>query len=100
MIDTTPASDNSSRFRKNLLERILKTVIAIDDKMRDQNLQCDINRKAAKASALSPGKTHTYEFLTGKKILLSDQSRIIEQGKFIYSPLSKAFKEQIKRIED
>ena len=30
----------------------------------------------------------------------SDQSRIIEQAKFTYSPLSKAFKKQIKTIED
>ena len=32
VIDATLASDNSSRFRKNLLERIQKLIIAIDDK--------------------------------------------------------------------
>ena len=57
--------------------------MAIDNKMRDQNLQYDIKRKAARTSALSSGKTDTYEFLTGEKILLSDQSRIIEKAKFI-----------------
>ena len=51
--------------------------MTIDNKMRDQNLQYDIKRKAARTSALSSGKTDTYEFLTGEKILLSDQSRII-----------------------
>ena len=28
-----------------------------------------------------------YEYLTGKEILPSDQSRIIQQAKFAYSPL-------------
>ena len=30
----------------------------------------------------------------------SDQSRIIEQAKFAYSPLGKAFGKQVKTIED
>ena len=30
----------------------------------------------------------------------SDPSRIIEQAKFTYSPLGKAFQKQIKTIED
>ena len=33
-------------------------------------------------------------------MLPSYQSRIIEQKKFTYSPLSKAFVKQIKTIED
>ena len=33
--NTTLASDNSSRFEKNLLERIWKLIIKIDDKIRD-----------------------------------------------------------------
>ena len=41
-----------------------------------------------------------YEYLTGKKILPSDQSRIIEQAKFTYLPLGKAFEKQTKTIED
>ena len=39
-------------------------------------------------------------FLRAEKILLSDQSRIIEQAKYTYSPLGKAFEKQIKTIED
>ena len=46
------------------------------------------------------GKIGKYEYLTGKEILLSNQSRIIEQAKFIYSPLGKAFQKQRKAIED
>ena len=71
-----------------------------DDKIRDEKLQYDINREAAKISTLSSGKINKYEYLTGKEILPSDQSRIIEQAKFIYSPLGKAFKKQIKTIGD
>ena len=50
----------------------------IDDKIRDKKWQDDINREAAKISALSFGKTDKYEYLTGKEILPSDQNRIIE----------------------
>ena len=62
-----------------------------DDKIRDENVQCNINREAGKISALSSGKIDKYQFLTGEEILPSDQSRIIEQAKFTYSPLRKAF---------
>ena len=41
-----------------------------------------------------------YEYLTGGDILLSNQKQIIEQVKFIYSPLGKAFEKQTKTIED
>ena len=34
------------------------------------------------------------------KILPSNQKRVIEQAKFTYSPLEKAFEKQIKIIED
>ena len=71
-----------------------------DDQIRDEKLQYNINRKAAEISALSSGKINKYEYLTGEDILLSNQQQIIEQVKFIYSPLGKAFEKQIKTIED
>ena len=40
--------------------------MVIDDKIRDEKLQCDINREAAKISALSSGKINKYECLRGK----------------------------------
>ena len=55
--------------------------MAIDDKVRDEKLQYDINRKPEKISALSSGKIGKFEFLTGQEILPSDQSRI-EQATF------------------
>ena len=37
-----------------------------NDKIRDKKRQYDINRKAAKISVLSSGKSDTYEYLTGE----------------------------------
>ena len=58
------------------------------------------NRDAAKISALLYDKIDKYEYLTGEEILPSNQKQIIEQAKFTYSPLGKAFEKQIKTIED
>ena len=74
--------------------------MTINDQIRDENLRYDIDREAAKISALSSGKLHKYEYLTGEDILPSNQQQIIEQAKFTYSPLGKAFEKQIKTIED
>ena len=74
--------------------------MTINDQIRDEKLQFDINREAAKISVLSSGKIHKYEYLTGEEILPSNQQQIAEQTKFTYSPLGKAFEKQIKKIED
>ena len=74
--------------------------MTIEDQIKDEKLQYDINREAAKISALSSGKIDKYEYLTGEKILPSNQQQIIEQAKFTYSPLGKAFEKQTKTIED
>ena len=47
--------------------------MTIDEKIRDEKIQYDINREAAKISALSSGKTIKYEYLTGEEILPSIQ---------------------------
>ena len=74
--------------------------MTIDDKIKDEKLQYDIKREAAKMSALSSGKINKYEYLTGEEVLPSDQSRITVQEKFTYSPLVKAFEKQVKAIEE
>ena len=74
--------------------------MTINDQIRDEELQYDINREAAKISALSSGKIHKYKYLTGEDILPSNQQQIIEQTKFTYSPLGEAFEKQIKTIDD
>ena len=75
-------------------------IITINDQIRDEILQYDITREAAKILALSSGKIYKYEYLTGEDILPSNRQQIIEQARFTYSPLGKAFEKQIKTIED
>ena len=74
--------------------------MTINDQIRDEKLQYDINREAAKIQPLSSEKIYEYEYLTGEVILLSNQQQIIEQDKFTYSPLGKAFEKQVKTVED
>ena len=69
-----------------------------DDNIRDEQLQYDIKREAAKISALSFVKINKYEYLTDEEILSSDQSKVIEQAKFTNSPLGKAFQKQKKQV--
>ena len=74
--------------------------MTINEQIKDEKLQYDINREAPKISSLSSGKIQKYEYLTGEDILPSNQQQIIQQAKFTYSLLEKAFEKQIKTIED
>ena len=74
--------------------------MTIEDQIKDEKLQYDVNREAAKISALSSGKLDKYEYLTGEEILPSNQQQIIQQAKFNYSTLGKAIEKQRKTIED
>ena len=75
-------------------------IMKINDQIRDEILQYDISREAAKIAVSLSRKMHKYEYLTGEDILPSNQQQIIEQAKFTYSPLEKAFKKQIKTIDN
>ena len=74
--------------------------MTINDQIKDEKLQYDINIEAAKIWTLVSGKIHKYEYLTVEDILPSNQQQIIKQVKFTYSPLGKAFEKRIKAIED
>ena len=74
--------------------------MAINGKTRNDKLQYKINKEAEKVSALLSDKIDKYGYLTGEEILPSDQSRIIEQGKFTYSPLGKSLEKETKTIKD
>ena len=74
--------------------------MTIEDQIRDEKLQYDINREAAKIPALSSCKIDKYEYVTVEEILPSNQQQIIQQAKVTYSPLGKAFEKQTKTIED
>ena len=71
-----------------------------EDQIKDEKLQYDIIREAAKILALSSGKIDKHEYLTGEEILPFNQQQIIEQAKLTYSTLGKAFEKQTKTIED
>ena len=71
--------------------------MTIDDKIRDEKLQYDINRKAEKISTLPSRQIDKSEFLTGEKILPSDRSRIIKQPKFTFETVYK--QKQLKNKE-
>ena len=75
-------------------------MMTINDQIKNEKLQYNINREEAKISALSSGKLHKYGYITGEDILPSTQQPIIEQTKFTYSPFGRAFEKQIKTIED
>ena len=65
--------------------------MTINDQTRDEKIQYDINREAAKISALSSGKIHKYEYLTREDILPSNQQQIIEQAKNYLFSFGKSF---------
>ena len=74
--------------------------MTINDQIRNEKAQYNLNREAAKISSWSSGKIHKYEYLTGEDIVPSNQQQILEQAKFTYFPLGKAFEKQIKTIKD
>ena len=73
--------------------------MTIDDKIRNEKLQYDINIAAAKISVLSSGKIDKYEYLTGEEMLPPQQLRIIQEAKFTYCALGKAFENETKKID-
>ena len=65
--------------------------MTIDDKIKDEKLQYDVSREAAKRSALSSRKIDKYVFVAGEEILLPDQRIVIQQAKFTHFCLRKSF---------
>ena len=66
----------------------------IDDNIRTEKLQYNINREEAKISPSSSGKVGKYKYLTDEEILSSDQSKIIEEARLMYSLLEKVLEKQ------
>ena len=61
----------------------------IDDKIRDEKSQYDINRAAAKVSVLSSDKIDRYEYQTNEEILPPQQHKLIEHAKFLIHHLER-----------
>ena len=69
--------------------------MAINDKIRDETLQYDVSREAARISLLSSGKIDKYEYLTVEEMLPPDQSRIIRKVSLLIS-CRKSFRKRKK----
>ena len=65
--DTTLLSESSLRFRCSM--SISKKIKAINNKIKQNKAQYDLDRQIAKISASSSGNVSKYEFLTGKYVL-------------------------------
>ena len=75
--DMTLPSDKSITFKRNTLEKTFQNrtynkIVLIDDQVKDEKLQYDVNTEAAKISALSSDKIDKYEYLNGEEILPSN----------------------------
>ena len=68
---------------------LTEQVKIFDDKIEANKAQYDLDREAAKISALSSGELKIYEYLTGED--LGYKPDIIQKAKFEYSPLGKVF---------
>ena len=94
-IDTTLPASDPLRFKKIYLILIKMTItdqIKILNKRNLQNeAQYDLDRKAAKISALSSKNLDKYEYLTGEDLGLKPNT--IEQARFEYPSLGKIFNE-------
>ena len=72
-------------------------ITILDRKIEKKEAQYDLDRKAAKISALSSRDLKKYEYLTGKD--LDYKPSTAEQAKFKYSPLGKVFNKGLKEEE-
>ena len=68
---------------------LTEQVKILDDKIKVNKAQYDLDRETAKISALSSGELEKYEYLTGED--LGYKPDVIQKAKFEYSPLGKVF---------
>ena len=66
----------------------------LDIKVKQNESQYDLDRKAARISAFSSNNLDKYEYLTGEDLDLKPST--IEQARFEYSPLGKIFNKGLK----
>ena len=67
----------------------------LNKKIMQNEAQYDLDRKAAKISALSSNNLDKYEYLTGEDLGLKPNT--IEQANFEYSPLGKIFNKRLDK---
>ena len=77
---------------------ITEQVKILDDKIKSNKAQYDLDREAAKISALSSKHMEKYEYLTGED--LGYKPDVVQKAKFAYSPLVEAFIKMFKRMQN
>ena len=70
----------------------------LNKKIKQNESQYDLDREAAKISALSSNSLDKYELLTGEDLGLKPST--IEQTKFEYSPLGKVFNKGLSKDDN
>ena len=73
---------------------LTEQVKILDDKIKASKARYDLDREAAKISALSRGELEKYEYLTGED--LGYKPKVLEKVKFQYSSLGEALKNNAK----
>ena len=73
--------------------------MTIEDQIKDEKLQYDINREATEILALSSGKLDKYEYLTGEEILPSNQRQIINKLNLLILLWEKLLKNEQKQLK-
>ena len=68
---------------------LTEQVKILDDKIKANKTQYNLDREAAKISALSSGELEKYEYLTGED--LGYKPDVIQKAKFEYYLLGKVF---------
>ena len=74
---------------------LTEQVKILDDKIKSNKPQYDLDREATKISALSSKDLDKYEYLTGED--LGYKPDVIQRAKFEYSPLGEAFNKVFKK---
>ena len=69
--------------------KVTDQIKILNRKIKQNEAQYDLDREAAKISALSSNNLDKYEYLTGEDLGLKPNT--IEQARFEYSPLGKIF---------
>ena len=69
----------------------------LDNKIRSNQAQYDLDRQNVKTSALSSGELDKYEYLTGED--LGYKPDVVQKAKFEYSPLGHAFNKGLVKDE-
>ena len=70
----------------------------IDNKIKANQAQYDLDRLTAKISALSSGELRKYEYLTGED--LENRPSLLDRTKFDYSPLGIVFNKGLDHKDD